>query len=109
MRSACETAIFLTSAYVIERRERTWVVTLNREAGEQPCLPGDDGAWLKGEAADELEIRCHALKQANSVLIAWIIRLSQVAPTARLRLTGCDRRVLTLFKRLRIDALAELS
>lgn len=85
------------------------VVALAREALDHPFLSSDSGiACLEGIGDRELAIDCSAISQANSLLIAWLIRVAQGAKPRHVSLVGVSERQVVLFRRMRLDHILDI-
>ena len=86
------------------------VITLTREAVDHPALAVDpETSCLEHVGLLAVEIDCAAINQANSLLIAWIIRVAQAVQPRRVTLVGVNERQAVLFRRMRLDHLVDLS
>ncbi len=109
MLASLESPIGLNEAFVVERRASTLRIRLSANALDLPNLAQDDGTWLRQVAINRLEICCEALDAGNSVLIGWIVRLCQAAPSVRIILAGLSDRVRFLIRRMRLERMVELA
>jgi len=84
-------------------------IVLHREAIDHPALAADP-CTMFGDAsgAMRLEIDCSAIVQANSMLIAWLIRVAQSVKPRRVILLGVNERQAVLFRRMRLDHIVDL-
>ncbi len=99
----------MDAPYVIIDDERRRVITLSRDALDHPALAGDPCIQCLENSGDlAIEIDCAAIAQANSLLIAWIIRVAQVAKPRPLTLIGVNERQAVLFRRMRLDHIVVL-
>jgi anti-anti-sigma regulatory factor len=95
--------------YTISDDGQRRVITLSRDAIDHPALASDPCFMcLEGSGDLQLEIDCSAINQANSLLIAWIIRLAQAAKPRPLTLIGVSERQAVLFRRMRLDHIVAL-
>lgn len=95
--------------YVITDDQRRRVITLSRDALDHPALAGDPCIMCLENSGDlAIEIDCSAIQQANSLLIAWIIRVAQAAKPRTLSLIGVNERQAVLFRRMRLDHIVDL-
>jgi hypothetical protein len=83
------------------------VVMLHRDAPDHPYLSADVADVVRA-APGEIRIDCAVLSHANSVLIAWIIRVVHAAKPGRVALINVHERQAVLFRRMRLDQLVEI-
>lgn len=96
--------------YVIADDKRRRVITLDRDALDHPALAADPCIMCLENSGDlAIEIDCAAINQANSLLIAWIIRVAQAAKPRPVTLIGVNERQAVLFRRMRLDHIVGLS
>ena len=85
------------------------VITLSRDALDHPALAADpETSCLEHIGSLAIEIDCAAINQANSLLIAWIIRVAQAVQPRRVTLVGVNERQAVLFRRMRLDHIVDL-
>lgn len=90
--------------YVITDHADRRVITLARDAVDHPILAADPATnCLEDSGTLDIAIDCAAIAQANSLLIAWIIRVSQAASPRQVTLIGVNERQAVLFRRMRLD------
>ena len=96
--------------YVITDEAKRRVITLTRDAVDHPALAADPATTcLEDSGTLDIAINCAAILQANSLLIAWIIRVSQAASPRRVTLMGVSERQAVLFRRMRLDHIVDLA
>ena len=83
------------------------VVQLHRDAPDHPQLNADVADVVRGTPG-EIRIDCSVVSHANSVLIAWIIRVVHAAKPSPVVLISVDERHAVLFRRMRLDQLVEI-
>ena len=83
------------------------VVLLHRDAPDHPHLNADVADVVRG-APGEIRIDCSVVAHANSVLIAWIIRIVHAAKPTQVVLISVPERQAVLFRRMRLDQLVEI-
>ena len=84
------------------------VVLLHRDAPDHPHLHADVTDVVRG-APGEIRIDCSVISHANSVLIAWIIRVVHAAKPTQVALIQVHERQKVLFRRMRLDQFVEIS
>ncbi len=101
--------LLMDMPYAIHDDAKRRVIVLGRDALDHPLLVGDAGAaCLEDSAALALAIDCAAIHQANSLLIAWLIRVAQSANPRRVALINVSERQAVLFRRMRLDHILDI-
>ena len=102
------TAILLDMPYEITRTGATLTLALAGDASDHPALLDQIGVDLVEPGVTLLVIDLAAVDTANSVLIGWLVRLSNAIGKQRMRVTGANPRVRHLLVRMRLDELFAL-
>ena len=96
--------------FVINDHEGRRLIVLSRDALDHPALATDPVVTcLEHLGTMAVEIDCAAIAQANSLLIAWIIRVAQAAKPQRVTLVGVNERQAVLFRRMRLDHIVDIA
>lgn len=64
--------------------------------------------WVAGVTADSLTIDCHRVEHVNSVLIAWMLQICQLAKPTPVHVARARPQVETQLKQLRLDHLMRI-
>ena len=83
------------------------VILLHRDAPDHPHLNADVADVVRSSPG-EIHIDCSVVSHANSVLIAWIIRVVHAAKPTQVALINVHERQAVLFRRMRLDQLVEI-
>lgn len=104
-----ESLLLMDAPYVIIDLPGRRLITLTRDAVDHPVLAADPATTcLEDSGTLDIAIDCAAIAQANSLLIAWIIRVSQAASPRHVTLVGVNERQAVLFRRMRLDHIVRL-
>ena len=94
--------------YSVHDHDGHRIVILHRDAPEHPAITNDVGSAILAPGVDEIRIDCSTIAQANSVLIAWIIRVVNGAKPRKVALINVSERQGVLFRRMRLDQLVDI-
>ncbi len=94
--------------YVVRAEADHVVVELFRDAMDHPFLTADAGEHILGVGTGEVRIDCTHVQHANSVMIAWIIRVVNALKPRHVALLGVGDRQAFLFRRMRLEQLVEI-
>jgi anti-anti-sigma regulatory factor len=83
-------------------------VLLHRDAMDAPSLAADAGASFLSVSSGEVRIDFSCLSHVNSVLLAWIIRVVNLAKPRAVVLMQVSERHAVLLRRMRLDQLLEI-
>lgn len=83
-------------------------VLLHRDAMDAPSLSSDAGMSFVQESSGEVHIDFSCLAHVNSVLLAWIIRVVNLAKPRPVVLLHVSERHAVLLRRMRLDQLLEI-
>jgi anti-anti-sigma regulatory factor len=94
--------------YVVRAESDHVVVELFRDAMDHPFLTSDTAEHILGVGIGEIRIDCAHVQHANSVMIAWIIRVVNALKPRHVALVGVSDRQAFLLRRMRLDQLVEI-
>ncbi len=83
-------------------------VLLHRDAMDAPALSSDAGMSFVTDSQGEVRIDFACLAHVNSVLLAWIIRVVNLAKPRGVVLEHVSERHAVLLRRMRLDQLLEI-
>jgi len=97
------TAALIDMPYRVQRDADDLTIILSADAADHPALPRDSAADLIEAGTLQVVVDAAAVKEANSVLICWLVRLATSVGPGRLILRNLAPRAKAMFLRMRLD------